>query len=97
MLTMTEKQQQAVTALEVARREGVTVTAYAAVARSSAPIPIAHTPSFTSPPLISNQGKTLVTASGLVTGKGMQLSPAKMRQKPGSLRTLFMPPKYLRV
>ena len=51
---------------------------------------MAQAPNFTSAPLIASQGKMLVRASGLVTGKGMQRSPAMIRPKPSNLSAFFM-------
>jgi hypothetical protein len=31
------------------------------------------------------------SASGLLTGNGMQMSPPRIRQKPNNLRTFFIP------
>lgn len=59
-------------------------------ARSTAPTAVGHTSGATSKPLTASQGKMLVVASGLVTGKGRQVTPTRIMPSPSSLGTLFV-------
>src|SRR6185437_7804043 len=60
------------------------------IAKSAAPTAMIQAPSLTSAPLHAIQGKTLVTALGLVTGMGMNVSPTKSNPSPVYLKAPFI-------